>query len=108
MKGAFLSTSASRVSAPFFGNIKGGLNEGFYLPEVLQSCLPPLICHHRTRHKYKYIYFPKKVNKKMHIAKKNFPVEGLDTKKAGQMRVMFAKKIHSSLLRWIESHLRDQ
>ena len=45
-----------------------------------------------------YIYFPTKVNNKMHIAKKNFPIEGLDRKKAGQKRVMIAKKNHSSLL----------
>ena len=45
MKGAFLSTSASRIAAPFFCNIKGGLNKGPYFSDALQSLLSPLICH---------------------------------------------------------------
>jgi hypothetical protein len=72
MKGAFLSTSASGIATPFFCKTKGGLNKGFYLSEALQSPFSPLIGHQRTRHKYKYIYFPNNVNKKMHIEKKYF------------------------------------
>ena len=45
MKGTFLNTSASRISAPFFCNIKGGLNKGLYLSDALQSLFSPLICH---------------------------------------------------------------
>ena len=37
MKGTFLSTSASRIAAPFFCNIQGGLDKGLYLSEALQS-----------------------------------------------------------------------
>jgi hypothetical protein len=50
MKGAFLSTSASRIAAPFFCNIKGGLNKGLYLSDTLQGLLPTLTCHYRPGH----------------------------------------------------------
>ena len=98
MKGTFLSTPASRIAAPFSCNTQGGLNKGPYPSEALQSALSPLIGHHRTRHKYKYIYFPYNVNPKMHIAKKYISFHELDRKKAGLKRVRSAKKIHSSLL----------
>ncbi len=45
MEGAFLSTSASRITAPFFCNIKGGLDKGLYLPDTLQGLLSPHIGH---------------------------------------------------------------
>jgi len=45
MKGTFLSTSASRVAAPLFCNIKGGLDKGLYLSDTLQSLLSPHIGH---------------------------------------------------------------
>jgi hypothetical protein len=102
MKGTFLSTSAPWVATPFFGNIKGGLKKGFYLPEPLQSFFPMLISHCGTRHVDKYIYFPKSVNKKMRIAKKYLLVSGLGRKKVGLTHVRIAKKIHSSLLGIIE------
>jgi len=98
MKGAFLSTSASRIATAFFCKTEGGLNKGFYLSEALQSHLSPLIGHQMTCHKYKYIYFPNNVKKKMPIAKKYFLFHGLNRKKAGLKRVRIAKKIHSSLL----------
>jgi len=98
MEGTFLSTPASRVSAPFFCNIKGGLEKRLYLSDTLQGLLSPHICHYRSCHIYKYIYFPNNVNKKILIAKKYFLFQGLDRKKAGLKRVRIAKKIHSSLL----------
>jgi hypothetical protein len=98
MKGAFLSTSASRIATPFFGKIKRGLHKGFYLSEALQSLLSLFIGHQRTRHIYKYIYFPTYVNKKMRIAKKYFSFPGVDRKKEDLRRVRIAKKNHSSLL----------
>jgi len=58
MKGAFLSTSTSRIAAPFSCKSKGGLNKRFYLPETLQSYSSSVICHQRTCHKNKYIYSP--------------------------------------------------
>jgi len=64
MKGAFLSTSTSRIAAPFSCNSKGGLNKRLYLPETLKSHLPPLIGHQRAYHNNKYIYFPYNVKKK--------------------------------------------
>ena len=45
MKGTFLSTSASRVAAPFFCNRKGGLDKGLYLPDTLQGLLSLHIGH---------------------------------------------------------------
>jgi hypothetical protein len=58
MKGAFLSTSASRITTSFFGKTEGSLDKGFYLSEAIQSYLSPFIGHQMTCHKYKYIYFP--------------------------------------------------
>jgi len=103
MKGTFLSTPTSRIAAPFFCKTQGGLNKGLYLSEALQSFHSPLIGHQMTWHKYKYIYFPNNVNKKMPIAKKYFLFHGLHRKKAGLKQVRIAKNIHSSLLR----HLWD-
>lgn len=82
MKRAFLSTSASRIATPFFCKTEGGLNKGFYLSEALQSHLSPLIGHQMTCHKYKYIYFPYNVKKKMPIAKKYFGVSRVGHKKS--------------------------
>jgi hypothetical protein len=45
MKGTFLSTSASRISAPFLCNIQRCLDKGPYLSDALQSLLSLLICH---------------------------------------------------------------
>ena len=98
MKGAFLSTSASRIATSFLCKAEGSLDKGFYLSETLQSYLSPFIGHQMTYHEYKYIYFPYNVKKKMLIAKKYFLLHGLNTKKAGLKRVRIAKKIHSSLL----------
>jgi len=58
MKGTLLSTSASRIAAPFFCNIKGGLDKRLYLSDTLQSFPPPHIGHKRPYHYNKYIYFP--------------------------------------------------
>jgi hypothetical protein len=66
---------------------------------VLQSYLSPFIGHQMAWHTYMYIYFPKNVKKKMLIAKKYFPFQGLSREKAGLARVSIAKKNHSSLLR---------
>jgi hypothetical protein len=99
MKGAFLSTPASRIATPFFCKTKGGLEKGFYLSEALQSSFSLFIGHQRTRHIYMYIYFPNNVNKKMRIAKKYFLFQGIDRKKAELKRVRIAKKNHSSLLK---------
>ena len=98
MKGTFLSASASRVATPFFCNIQGSLNKGFYLTKTLQSCLSSFICHQWACHNYKYIYFPTYVNKKMHIAKNIFPFGGSDREKARWERIRNAKNSHSSLL----------
>ena len=45
MKRAFLSTSASRIAAPFVCNSKGGLDKGLYLPDMLQGLLSLHIGH---------------------------------------------------------------
>jgi len=45
MKGPFLGTSASRLTAPFLCNTEGGLDEGLYLPDTLQSMLSSHIGH---------------------------------------------------------------
>jgi hypothetical protein len=81
MKGAFLTTSASRIAAPFSCKIKGGLNKGFYLSEAIQSHFPPLIGHRKTCHTNKYIYLYDYVKKKMHILKKYFPFGRMDRKR---------------------------
>ena len=93
MKGAFLGTTTSRIAATFFCNTQGGLNKGPYLSEALQRYHSPLIGHQMSCHKYKYIYFPYNVNKKMLIAKKYFLFHGLHREKAGLKRVKIAKKI---------------
>jgi hypothetical protein len=72
MKGAFLNTSASRIATSFFRKTERSLDERFYLPEAVQGLLSPLVGHQRAWHKYKYIYFPNNVKKKMLIAKKYF------------------------------------
>jgi hypothetical protein len=82
MKGAFLSTPASRIAAPFFCNTQGGLNKGPYPSEALQSALSPLIGHQRTRHLCKYIYFPTKCQEKNAHCEKIFSVSGLKEKKS--------------------------
>jgi hypothetical protein len=58
MERALGSTPATRIATPFFGKSKGGLNEGLYLSEALQSPLSPSIGDQGTCHNYKYIYFP--------------------------------------------------
>jgi hypothetical protein len=50
MERALGSTPASRIATPFFGKSKGGLNEGLYLSEALQSPLPPSIGDQGTCH----------------------------------------------------------
>ena len=79
MEGALLSASASRVTTTFFGNSKGGLHEGFYLSKAIQSLLSPVIGHQGSCHKYKYIYLPKTVNKKMLALRKNIILAWLVT-----------------------------
>ena len=72
MKGTFLNTPTSRIAAPFFCNTQGGFNKGLYLSEALQSYHSPLIGHQRTRHNYKYIYFPNNVKQKNAYCEKIF------------------------------------
>jgi len=98
MNGAFLSAAASRISTPFLGKTEGTLHKGFYLAEALQSVHSSLIGHQIDFHKYKYIYFPCNVNKKIRIAKKYFSFQESDRKKAGLDSIRNVKNIHSSLL----------
>jgi hypothetical protein len=51
VEGTFLSASAERIPTSFFCNAKGCLDEGFYLPDALQSLFPPFIGHQRACHK---------------------------------------------------------
>jgi hypothetical protein len=95
MKRTFLSASASRIATPFFCHIQRSLNEGFYLTKTLQSCFSSFICHQWARHVYKYIYFPKYVNKKMRTAKNIFPFGTLVKKNTGLVWIRNAKNSHS-------------
>jgi hypothetical protein len=72
MKGAFLSTPTSRISAPFSCNIQRCLDKGLYLSNALQSLSSPLIGHERPYHKYKYKYFPRICQQKKFYCEKIF------------------------------------
>jgi len=81
MKGAFLRTSASRIAAPFFGKVQGGLNKGSYLSEAIQGLLTPIVGRRKARHTNEYIYLCDYVKKKMHVVKKYFPFGRVDRKR---------------------------
>jgi hypothetical protein len=99
MKGTFLKTSAPRIATPFFGEIKGGLDKGFYLPKAFQSLSSPAAGHSMTRHKESIYTFLIDVNKKMVPSRKNILPSGrLIRKEAGLRWIRDAKNIHSSLL----------
>jgi len=74
------------------------LKKGLYPSEALQRYLSLFIGHQRTRHIYKYIYFPNNVNKKNGIAKKYFLFQGQTEKRQNSSGLESRKKIHSSLL----------
>jgi hypothetical protein len=99
MERALGNAPATRIAAPFFGKSKGGLNEGLYLSEALQSSLPPSIGDQGTCHKYKYIYLPNSCQQEnIHSAKKYSLLGWLTRRKAGLKRIGNAKNIQSSLL----------
>jgi hypothetical protein len=99
MERALGSTPASRIATPFFGKSKGGLNEGLYLSEALQSPLPPSIGDQGACHNDKYIYLPFACQQEnIHSAKKYFLLGSLTRRNAGLKRIGNAKNIQSSLL----------
>jgi len=99
MERALGSTPASRIATPFFGKSKGGLHEGLYLSEALQSPLSPSVGDQGTCHNDKYIYLPYACQQKnIHSANKYFLLGWLTRRNAGLKRIGNAKNIQSSLL----------
>jgi hypothetical protein len=72
MKGTFESTSASRVAAPLFCNIKGGLDKRLYLSDTLQGLLSPHIGHWKSCHIISIYTFPSLSTKKYEHCEKIF------------------------------------
>ncbi len=99
MKGTFLRTSALRIATSFFGQTKGGLDKGFYLPKPFQSHSSLVTGHSMTCHMVSIYTFHILVNKKMIPLRKNILRSGrLSGKMARLERIRNAKNIHSSLL----------